>query len=147
MTDPDRDQFAASQLVQVTLVWDATLGSPTELQPWGGKVVAVPPDFLPLPPQGTLFGLKGFSRSEGNGTWSWILQGDVDPVDNFLDSLTGRGGWTVPASRTTVKIMAQRLFSAGIPRSTIVSQFPAFYNAVAAEIRAEASASAEPKEG
>lgn len=126
-------------LVTVTLVWDAALGSPAELQTYGGRIVAVPPSYLPLPPRGTLFGLKGFSR-QTSGAWEWVLQGDVDPVDAFVDGLTGHGGWTNPTSRATVKLMITRLFSAGIPRATIASQIPQFYNAIAAEVVAEQGA-------
>jgi hypothetical protein len=121
----------------VTMVWDSTLGSPTELQSYGGQVVLVPPEVLPLPARGSLLGLGGYSRTDGSGNWQWVLQGDVDPVDAFVDSLTGKGGWTNPTARATVKTMISRLFSAGIPRTTINAQIPQFYNAVAAEVAAE----------
>jgi hypothetical protein len=121
----------------VLMVWDATLGSPTELQSYGGQTVLVPPDVLPLPARGNLLGLGGYSRTDGSGGWQWVLQGDVDPVDAFVDSLPAQGHWTNPTSRATVKTMVARLFSAGIPRTTIATQIPLFYNAVAAEVAAE----------
>lgn len=140
VTQPNLDQFDVGDLVQVTMVWDAALGSPPELQAFGGKVVAVPPNFFPLPARGTLFGVRGYSRHNGDGTWDWILQGDIDPVDSFVDSLTGLGGWSNQTSRATVKLMLQRLFSAGIPRNTIATQIPQFVQAVKAEVLAEQTA-------
>lgn len=131
-----------SDLVPVTLIWDAALGSPADpdLQDRGGDVVSVPPSRIPLPARGTLFGLRGYSRQGNFGAWEWVLQGDVDPVDGFVDSLTGRGGWMVPASRAAIKTMVQRLYTAGIPRNTIVTQMPQVYQAIAVEVRAEDSA-------
>jgi hypothetical protein len=72
--------------------------------------------------------------------WEWVLTGDIDPVDQFVDSLTGRPGWLVPGSRAVLKTMVQRLFSAGIPRATIATQVPQMYQAVAAEVLAEQQA-------
>lgn len=138
MTQPVQPD--ASQLVRVNVVWDATLGSPPELQAYGGQIVAVPPDYFPLPDRGTLFGVRGYSRHNGDGSYDWILQGDVDPVDSFIDSLTGKGGWTNQASRASVKSMVQRLFSAGIPRDTIATAIPQFVQAVANEVFAEQAA-------
>jgi hypothetical protein len=140
VAQPNRDQYSVADLVQVTVVWDASLGSPTELEGYNGAVVAVPPAYFPLPDRGTLFGVKGYSRKVGDGTWQWILQGDVDPVDAFVDSLTGRPGWVSAPSRAVVKTMIQRLFSAGIPRETIVTQIPQFVQAIVAEYVAERSA-------
>lgn len=137
MTDPNRDEFDVSQLVRVNVVWDASLGSPAELQGYGGAVVAVPPDYFPLPARGTIFGVKGYSRHNGDGTWDWILQGDVDPVDQFVDGLTAIGRWENAASRAGVKDMVQRLFSAGIPRETIATAIPQFVQAVYQEVIAE----------
>lgn len=134
---PDID---ISDLTQVTFVWDAALGSPTELSKWSGLVAAVPPEYLPLPDRGVLFGLRGYSRTDGAGGLQWVLQGDVDPLDQFVDSLTGRGGWTNLTARTAVKTMIGRLFNAGIPRGTIASQFPQLYAAIAAEITSEQQA-------
>lgn len=68
------------------------------------------------------------------------MGGTVDPVDQFIDSLTGKGLWLNQTSRTTVKTLAQQLFSAGIPKNTIATRLPQFYNAVAAEILAEQAA-------
>lgn len=126
-----------SDYQSVAMVWDATLGSPVELQGFGGQVVLVPPEVLPLPARGSLLGLGGYSRTDGSGGWQWVLQGDTDPVDAFVDSLTGKGGWSNPTSRAAVKTMVARLFSAGIPRTTIGTAIPQFYNAVAAEVAAE----------
>jgi hypothetical protein len=126
-----------SELVRVTFVWDATLGSPAELQSYGGLVVAMPPAMIPLPDRGELFGVGGYSRTDGTGGWQWVIQGETDPVDAFVDSLTGRGGWANQSSRTLVKTLVARLFSAGIPRQTIATQIPQFYSAIAAEIASE----------
>jgi hypothetical protein len=139
VTQPDRDQFSVADLVRVTVVWDASLGSPPELQGYGGAIVGVPPTYLPLPDRGTLFGVRGYSRKVGDGTWQWILQGDVDPIDSFIDGLTGRPGWVNPNARATVKTMVQRLFSQGIPRETIATQIPQFVQAIVAEYIAEHS--------
>lgn len=133
------DQLDVNQLVTVTFVYDAALGSPADTQVLGGRVVAVPPAYIPLPVRGRFLGQPGYSRQAG-GAWEWVLQGDVDPVDAFVDSLTGRGSWLVPQSRAVIKLLIQRLFSAGIPRSTIATQVPQMYAAVAAEIRAEDAA-------
>jgi hypothetical protein len=124
-------------LVKVTFVWDATLGSPAELQSYGGMIVGVPPELTPLPDRGQLFGIGGYSRADGSGGWNWIIQGDVDPVDAFVDSLTGLGHWVNQGARTTVKTMVGRLFSAGIPRQTIATQVPQLFAAIAAEINSE----------
>lgn len=140
-------QHVLGDLVDVTFVYDPGLGSPPETQPLGGKVIAVPPTVLPLPQRGTLLGQAGFGRQQAVADplnpgstvvrWEWVLQGATDPVDPFVDALTGRPGWLVPASRATVKLLIQRLYSAGIPRATIQSQVPQLYQAIAAEIRAE----------
>jgi hypothetical protein len=131
--------------VPVTFIWDTTLGSPNDptLQALGGKQFLVPPDQIPLPTRGRLVGVGGYSRQTA-GAWEWVIQGDVDQVDVFVDSLTGRGGWLVPASRQAVKLMIQRMFSAGIPRNTIATQVPQFYQAVVAEIQAELASPPSP---
>lgn len=155
MTDPLPGVVATSgdviaDLVEVTFVYDPALGSPIETQPLGGKQYGLPKAAYPLPKRGVLLGQPGFGRQQtvpdpSSTTvppatmvrWEWVLQGSVDPVDAFVDSLTGRGMWVVAASRTVVKTMIQRLFSAGIPRSTIQNQMPQLYQAIAAEVRAE----------
>lgn len=147
MTQPDQDVLA--DLVSVTLIYDASLGSPPETQPFGGKAVAVPPSAIPLPQRGVLLGQPGFSRQQvvpdpanPDATivrWEWVMQGATDPVDTFVDSLTGRPGWVVPASRAVMKTLVQRLFSAGIPRATIAQQVPLMFDAIAAEVRAEST--------
>lgn len=124
-------------LVEVTFIHDPALGSPPELASLGGKVFGVPPERIPLPARGKLLGQRGYSRQTPGGAWEWVLQGDTDPVDQFVDALTGRPGWLVPDSRTVVVTMIKRMFSAGIPRATIQNQVPQFYAAIAAEIRAE----------
>jgi hypothetical protein len=134
-------------LTDVTLIYDAALGSPPETQPLGGKVVAVPRAAIPLPKRGQLYGQQGFGRQQvvsdplnPGGTmvrWEWVMTGGTDQIDAFVDSLTGRGSWVNAGSRATVKLMVQRLFSAGISRNTIVTQIPQFYGAVAAEVVAE----------
>jgi hypothetical protein len=128
------------ELTPVLLVWDSTLGSPPELQSRGGLVVAVPPEFMPLPDRGVLVGLGGYARRDGTGGWQWVLQGEVDPLDQFVDSLTGLGLWKNQNARTAVKTLISRLFSAGIPRQTIATQFPQVYAAIAAEIASEQAA-------
>jgi acylphosphatase len=138
VTDPN--QYSVADLIQVDIVWDASLGSPPELQGYSGAIVAIPPNYFPLPARGTLFGVRGYSRNNGDGSWSWILQGDVDPVDQFVDSLTGKGRWVNAASRVAVKQMVQQLFSAGISRDTIAASIPAFVQAVASEVFAEQAA-------
>ena len=125
-----------SELIPVLLVYDAALGSPPETQSWGGRIIMVPPEMIPLPQRGEIWGQRGFSR-QGAQMWEWVMVGDTDPVDQFVDSLTGRPGWVVPASRAVMKTMVQRLFSAGIPRNTIATQVPQMYQAVAAEVLAE----------
>ncbi len=135
-----------TNLIVVRLVWDAAMGSPPEVQSYGGALVAIPPQALPLPVRGRLFGLLGYSRQVVSGgpiPWEWVLQGDVDPVDAFVDSLTGRtdpttgrGVWIDQAARAAVKLMVQRLYSAGIPRQTIVDQFPLLFGAVRSEVSA-----------
>jgi hypothetical protein len=137
MTQSDGDNL--SNLVPVTFIYDAALGSPIETQPYGGKVVAVSRNEIPLPRRGKFLGQNGFSRQTA-GAWEWVMQGDVDPVDQFVDSLTGKGGWINQQSRTVIKTLVQRLFSAGIPRGTINTQVPQMYQAVAAEIIAEQQA-------
>jgi hypothetical protein len=145
--DPQTAAAVVADMQTVTFIYDTALGSPIETQALGGKEYGLPPSAFPLPRRGTLLGQAGFGRqatvadpvNPGSTMvrWEWVLQGGTDPVDTFVDNLTGKGGWTVPGSRATVKLMIQRLFSAGIPRSTIASQIPQFYNAVAAEVRAE----------
>ena len=111
-------ELTLDDLTDVVFIWDAALGSPVELQQYANRVVAVPPDMLPLPARGRFLGIPGFSRQVGIG-WQWVMQGSNDPVDPFVDSLPGGRPWLVPASRETAKLMIARLFSAGIPRSTI----------------------------
>ncbi len=144
-TDPTEavPGVSVEDLVMVTVVWDAALGSPPELQPYGGAIVGVPPFSIPLPVRGKLFGVRGYSRQvphESGTRWEWVLQGDTDPVDQFVDSLVSSlpGGipWRVATAREAVKLMIQRMFSAGLPRATIASQVPAFFQAVAAEVAA-----------
>lgn len=131
------------ELVAVTLVWDATLGSPAELQPQGGKVVLLPPEMFPLAPRGTLLGMGGFSRQDGAGGWQWVLQGEVDPVSAFVDTLTGLGKWVNPTAKQAVVTMIGQLWSAGIPRATIAVRFPQLYAAIAAELASERSAAGQ----
>lgn len=153
-TNSATTEDTVADLVSVTFIYDPALGSPVETQPLGGRTVAVPKSAIPLPKRGSLLGQQGFGRQAvvADPTspetppatmirWEWVLQGGTDPVDLFVDNLTGRPGWLIPASRATIKTLVQRLFSAGIPRSTIVNQVPLMYQAVAAEVRAEDSAS------
>lgn len=125
-----------ADLVPVVMIYDVSLGSPPESQPYANQVLLLPPEFFPLPDRGVVLGQPGFSR-QASAQWQWVMTGITDPVDQFVDSLTGRGAWTNQSARTVVKTMVQRLFTAGIPRSTISSQLPAFYQAVATEVLAE----------
>lgn len=131
------------ELVEVTLIHDASLGSAPETASLNGKVIAVPKEVIPLPRKGSLVGLPGFGRQTviagGALRWEWVLQGGTDPLDAFVDSLTGRGGWLLPASRTTVKDMCQALFNKGFTRTQIQNQMPQVYSAIAAEVTAEAA--------
>jgi hypothetical protein len=133
---------ALGELIPVLLVYDVALGSPIETQPWGGRIIMVPPEMIPLPQRGEIWGQRGFSR-QGATMWEWVMVGDTDPVDQFVDSLTGRPGWLVPGARLVMKTLVQRLFSAGIPRATIAAQVPQMYQAVAAEVVAEQQAAAQ----
>ena len=147
MTQPDQDVLA--DLVSVTLIYDPALGSPPETQSLGGQAIALPSALFPLPQRGTLLGQPGFSRQsvvdDPNSSdptmtivrWEWVMLGATDPIDTFVDSLTGRPGWVVPASRAVMKTMVQRLFSQGISRAAIAQQVPQLYAAIAAEVRAE----------
>lgn len=152
MTQPERSDSTdtanvLADLVDVTLIWDAALGSPAGKQALGGRTIGVPKSAIPLPLRGVFLGEPGFGRQQtvtdpGDPAqtivrWEWVLQGGTDPVDVFVDSLTGRPGWVVPQSRAVLKLMIQRLFSAGIPRATIAQQIPQLYAAIAAEVRAE----------
>jgi hypothetical protein len=132
-----------TELIPVRLVWDAALGSPPEVQSYGGAIVAVPPEAIPLPQRGRLFGLRGYSRQVQPATpipWEWVLQGDVDPVDQFVNGLTGRpDGWVDQAAREFVKTVLYQLASAGIPRQTLAERFPLLFNAIKAEAIAELS--------
>jgi hypothetical protein len=137
--------------VDVTLIHDPALGSPPDTASKGGRTVAVPPRMIPLPRRGKLFGMPGFGRQSivpvdpgdpAKGTvqrWEWVMLGEVDPIDEFVDSLAP-GGWKDPAARTTVRTMIARLYSAGIPRTTIVGQIPSFVNAIRNEVAAEQAA-------
>jgi hypothetical protein len=144
-----------ADLVEVTFIYDPALGSPIEAQSLGGKQYGIPRGNIPLPRRGVLLGQPGYGRQSTVlvGTpnpdttvvrWEWVLQGATDPVDAFIDNLTGRGGWVVPSSRAVLKLLVQRLFTAGIPRATITSQVPQMYQAVAAEVRAEDAAPVVP---
>lgn len=140
-------EITLDDLTDVKFIWDAALGSPAELQKYANRVVAVPPDMLPLPARGKFLGIGGFSRqvsTEDGTAWEWVMQGTTDPVDNFVDSLPAPSPWLVPASRTAVKLMITRLFSAGIPRNTIATQIPQFYAAIANQVRAEVAAQQPP---
>jgi hypothetical protein len=129
-----------SDLVPVTLIYDTTLGSPPESAPLANQIILVPPEMFPLPTRGTVYGQPGFSRQIGDA-WQWVMGGTTDPVSQFVDTLTAKGVWVNQTAKSTVMTLVQRLFSAGIPRSTISSQLPAFYQAVAAEVLAEQTAS------
>lgn len=138
-----------ADMVDVTFIYDPALGSPKDTEKWGGRVIGLPRTSFPLPIRGILLGQPGFGRQQtvaaptpeaSDATtvrWEWVMQGATDPVDAFVDSLTGKGMWTLTASRTVVMTLVQRLFSAGIPRTTIQNQVPQLYRAIAAEIRAE----------
>lgn len=138
MTSPTNEVGGSiDDLVMVTFIYDPALGSPTEYAQYANVNVAVPKEVIPLPARGKLLGLGGYSRQVGGGAWQWVLQGETDPVDQFVNGLTGKGGWTNPASKQVIVLLVQRLFSAGIPRNTIAAQVPQMYNAVAAEVIAE----------
>jgi hypothetical protein len=138
-------------MVSVWYIHDPQMGSPPELAHLGNTSVPVPAAAIPLKARGKLYGHRGYSRQRSvetppaSGTfemrWEWVLMGDVDPIDQFVDSLTGRPGWILPEARATVKLMIERMFSAGIPRATIRNQVPPFFAAVQAETRAEDAAS------
>lgn len=123
-----------ASLVQVTFVYDATLGSVIEQQPLGGTKVGVPASCIPLPQRGTLLGQSGFSRQPA-GAWEWVMTGGgtSDPFDAFLDSLPAGGVWKVPASRATVKSLVLALQNKGFTRNQIQTQVPQLYSAIATE--------------
>lgn len=127
-----------TNLIPVRLVWDAALGSPPEVQGYGGAIVAVPPEATPLPIRGSLFGLRGYSRQVQPSVpipWEWVLQGDVDPVDQFVDGLTGRpDGWVNQTAREFVKTTLYQLASAGIPRATLAERFPLLFSSIRTEV-------------
>jgi hypothetical protein len=125
-----------ADLIQVTFIYDTTLGSPIETQPLGGKVVAVPPTYIPLPDRGTLLGQPGFSRQTATA-WEWVMQGANDPLDQFVDSLTGLGFWVLPASRTIMKSLCQAMFNRGFTKAQIQTQMPQLYQAIINEKAAE----------
>ncbi len=147
------DDDSGGDLVEVTFVYDPELGSPKGAEKHGGKKFGVPKSRIPLPQRGVLFGQPGYSRQQivpdptpdvPDNTamrWEWVLQGDTDPVDEFVDGLTGRPGWVVPQSRQVIVGLVRQLFSAGIPRRTIARDVPRMFAAVANEIRAEDAAS------
>jgi hypothetical protein len=89
-----------------------------------------------------VLGQPGFSRQNGQA-WEWVMGGTTDPVAQFVDSLTGKGGWLNQTSRTVLMTLVQRLYSAGIPRNTIATQVPQMYQAVAAEVLAEQAAATQ----
>jgi hypothetical protein len=134
--------MSLSDLVEVTLIYDAALGSPADTQQHNGKVVAVDREQIPLPREGTFLGLPGLGRQATVNSvvrWEWVMlsatPGDV--LDQFLDGLTGRADWTVPASRATVRTVVLALLSRGFTRSQININMPQLYAAIAAEVRAE----------
>lgn len=131
-----------ANMIEVVMIHDPALGSPPEALPLANKNVCVSQSLIPLPQRGVFLGQPGFSRQTPFGDpsvmrWEWVLQGDVNILDTFVDSLTGRGSWVVPTSRTTVKTIVQALLNKGFSRTQVNNQFPALYQAVAAEIRAE----------
>ncbi len=140
-------------LVEVTFIYDPDLGSPKSAEKHGGKRFGLPKSRIPPPRRGVLFGQPGYSRQRvvpdptpdlpDNTTvrWEWVLQGEVDPVDEFVDGLTGRPGWVLPQSRQVIVGWVRRLFEEGIPRRTIEREVPRMFAAVANEIRAEDAAS------
>ena len=130
----------ATELVAVTLIYDVSLGSPIEYVNDGNKQIGIPKDQIPLPNRGVFITWPGFSRQTVVGgllRWEWVMQGETDPLDSFVDSLTGRGGWTVAASRTTIKNLCQTLFKQGFTRTQIQNQMPNVYGAIAAEENAQ----------
>lgn len=130
------NEFDASDLVMIHVIYSPADGSPPDTAQYGGAVVGVPPNYIPLPARGQLFGVNGFSRMV-DGQWQWVLQGAINPVDAFVDSLTGQGGWVVTASRDDIRLLCQQLLGLGIPSGTIAARIPQVYASIAAEIRAE----------
>jgi hypothetical protein len=135
MTSP-HNEFDASELIMVKVIYSPADGSPPELAAYANIIVGVPPSYIPLPARGKLFGVNGFSR-QVDGAWQWVLQGAINPVESFVDSLTGRGGWLVPAARADIILLCQQLLSQGIPSGTIVTRIPVVYSSIAAEVLAE----------
>lgn len=145
MTD---DVQALQDLVEVVLIHDPDLGSTPETAGLNGKTVLVPRSALPLPQRGKWLGQPGFSRQtvvpaptgdDPDNTvlrWEWVLQGETSILDQFVDSLTGRGAWTVPASRATVRTTVQALLNRGFTRAQVQNQVPKLYAAIAAEVLA-----------
>jgi hypothetical protein len=132
----------ATELVLVTLIYDTTLGSPIEYVNDGGKQIAVPASQIPLPQRGVFVTWPGFSRQSIVGgvlRWEWVMQGAIDQLDAFVDSITGKGGWLVTASRNTMKTLCQALLRQGFTRAQIQAQVPQLYQAIAAELTAEAA--------
>lgn len=135
MTMP-QNEFGIADLVKVTAVYSPSDGSPPETQQYGGVIVAVPPNYLPLPARGKLFGINGYSR-QVEGAWQWVLQGDTNQVDSFVDSLAGGGHWKVPAARADMVVFCQQLLGLGIPSATIAARLPQIVGSIVAEVQAE----------
>lgn len=135
MTMP-QNEFKASDLIMVHVIYSPADGSPPETAQYADAIVGVPPNYIPLPARGQLFGVNGYSR-QVNGQWQWVLQGTPNPVNSFVDSLTGLGLWKVTASRDDIRLLCQQLLGLGIPSGTIAARIPQIYASIAAEIRAE----------
>lgn len=125
-----------SELIPVTLIYDPNLGAPIETQPLGGKVLLVPPTLIPPPQRGVLYGQRGYSRQVG-GAWEWVMIGDTDPVEAFVDTLAGGGHWRVAAARADMVLFCQQLLRLGIPSGTIAARIPQIVSSIAAEVQAE----------
>lgn len=134
MADPN--EFNASDLIMVKVIYSPPDGSPPESAQYANAIVGIPPNYLPLPARGKLFGVNGFSR-QVEGQWQWVLQGAINPVESFVDGLTGLGHWLVPASRADIILLCQQLLGLGIPSGTIAARIPVIYSSIAAEVLAE----------
>lgn len=137
MTLP-QNEFSASDLIMVHVTYSAADGSPAEMQAMATAVpvVGIPPNYLPLPARGKLFGVNGFSR-QVNGEWQWVLQGEINPVESFVDSLAGGGHWEVTTARADMILFCQQLLGLGIPSGTIAGRLPQIVASIAAEVQAE----------
>lgn len=122
---------AFDDLIPVTLVADAE--TPTDLVPFAGRVIGVPPGTaLPTDGSGVFLGkFTGYARNTGSG-WEWVMAPAQDQLLRAINRIPGAAGWSDLEARRVWRAAFKQLRDRGINGPELGAVVPLLYSAAVA---------------